>query len=88
MFRRTFRGANNLPKNDLTSTTAGELQKSLAKVEELFNLIHDKVPAISEEPGQGLAPIIPFSTTRKTRRMALEKRLAHAGIFCHRVKYK
>jgi hypothetical protein len=87
-FQRTFRGANNLPKNDLTSTTAGELQKSSAKIEELFDLIHDKVPAISEEPGQGLASIIPFSTTKKTRRMALEERLAHLGIFCDRVKYK
>jgi hypothetical protein len=88
MFRRTFRGANNLPKNDLTSTTAGELQKSSAKIEELFDLMHDKVPAISEEPGPGLASIIPFSTTRKTRRMALEKRLAQMGIFSDRVKYK
>jgi hypothetical protein len=88
VFQRTFRGANNLPKNDLTSLTVRELQNSSAKIEELFNLMHDKVPAISEEPGQGLASIIPFSTTKKTRRRALEERLAQMGIFCDRVKYK
>ena len=81
-----FRGANNIPKNDLTLATIGELEKLPAKMEELFGLIRKKTTPISSEIG--LASMIPFATTMKTRRMALQERLAQFGISCDRVKYK
>jgi hypothetical protein len=81
-----FRGANNIPKNDLTLATIGELEKSSTKIEELFELMHKKTTPISREVG--LVSMIPFATTMKTRRIALQKRLAQFGISCDRVKYK
>ena len=38
MFQRNFKSANNLPKNDLTMMTLGELSKSNEKIEEIFKL--------------------------------------------------
>jgi 5S rRNA maturation endonuclease (ribonuclease M5) len=84
----TFRGANNLPKNDLTLTTVGGLQKSQKKIERLFQLLQNKIPAISEDPRQGLALMIPFDTKIGTRRAALEERLAYGGYPCDYIKYK
>jgi hypothetical protein len=83
---QNFRGANNIPKNDLTLATIGELEKSSTNIEELFELMHKKTTRISSEIG--LASMIPFATTMKTRRMALQERLTQFGISCDRVKYK
>jgi hypothetical protein len=55
-------------------------------MEELFELMYNKISQISSE--KGLASMIPFATTKKTRRMALEERLIQYGISCDRVKYK
>jgi hypothetical protein len=89
---KNFRGANNLPKNDLTLATIEELEKSPSKMEELFELMRNKISQISSEKRQAsmipLASMIPFATTKKTRRRALEERLVQYGISCDRVKYK
>jgi 5S rRNA maturation endonuclease (ribonuclease M5) len=83
---KNFRGANNLPKNNLTLSTVDELEKSSAKMEELSELMCSKISQISLE--KGLASMIPFATTKKTRRMGLKERLVQYGISCDRVKYK
>jgi hypothetical protein len=83
---KTFRGANNLPRNDLTLTTIGQLKKSPAKIQKIFNIIHEKIPSIS--PEIGLPSMIPFNTSKKFRKTALQSRLAKIGISCDRIKYK
>jgi 5S rRNA maturation endonuclease (ribonuclease M5) len=86
VFLANFRGANNIPKNDLTLATIGELEKSSTKIEGLFELVHEKTTPISSEIG--LASMIPFATKMKTRMMALQERLGQFGISCDHVKYK
>jgi hypothetical protein len=83
---KTFRGANNLPRNGLTLTTIGQLKKSPAKIQKIFNMIREKIHQIS--PEIGLPSMIPFNTNKKFRKMALQNRLASVGILCDHVKYK
>jgi hypothetical protein len=83
---KTFRGANNLPRNDLTLTTIGQLKKSPEMIQKIFNIIQEKMPSIS--PEIGLPSMIPLNTSKKFRKTALQNRLAKIGISCDHIKYK
>ena len=87
MFQRNFKTANNLPQNDLTMMTLGELSKSNEKIEEIFKL-RDKISAISEDENLGIKTMIPFKTSKISRMQAIKSRLAGWGISCDSVKYK
>ena len=87
MFQRNFKSANNLPKNNLTMMSLGELSKSNEKIEEIFNL-RDKIPPISVDENLGIKTMIPFNTSKRIRKTAIKDRLANCGISCESFKYK
>ena len=76
MFQRNFKSANNLPKNNLTMMSLGELSKSNEKIEEIFNL-RDKIPPISVDENLGIKTMIPFNTSKRIRKTAIKDRLAN-----------
>lgn len=87
MFQGNFKSANNLPKNNLTTMSLGELTNSNEKIEEIFEL-RDKIPPVSEDENRGIKTMMPFKTSKTIRKVAIKNRLAQMAISSDSIKYK